>query len=178
MEKEELIYLAGYKEGAGADYSSLLVTNKPAIRNVVNVRDKIQASSQCMPLEGIWAEAWERPVTKPKKALEKNSRGKGYAATQLQKRQRQTRQLGQNSPQMIRLSSNWGGKTSWCCVRRLTWCSCKQSSKLCSWSRTVCQSHLSHILSPWGLLFLLWRILWTRKLWQKGKGKKVHGWDC
>ena len=70
-------------------------------------------------------------------------------------------------------SSYWDGKTAWCCVWRLLRCSCGQPRKMCSSSRTVCQSHLSQILSLFGLLFLSWYILWTSKLWPERRDRTL-----
>jgi hypothetical protein len=98
-----------------------------------------------MPLGGIWAVVWKKPKTKPKN-LRKRAR---HSATKWA-----THYISGWDKKVLRrfgLSSYWeywGGKTSWrCCVRRLTRCSCGQSSKMCLSSWTMCQSHLSQILS-------------------------------
>jgi len=76
-------------------------------------------------------ESWEKPETKPKKTQEENQvkRARHSATKEATPDafgwfKKILKQVG------LLLILRW--ETSWCCVRRLARCSCRQSSKICS----------------------------------------------
>ena len=86
---------------------------------VTKGKGKSKVISLYIPLGGIWAEAWNKPVTKPKRRKQK-SREKGEAHSH-KRGHTILIWLVHKVLKRIGLSSYWGGKTSWrCCVRRLT----------------------------------------------------------